>query len=109
MTKQAQYQVTVQRKKRESWLEFKYWWEVHVYMDVEEWDAWSKAVKVKKDESVYDLKGCGYASTIKSAKKKALKHILEVEKEIGKGVTFGVVFNIEKGDAEKVIGELKRG
>lgn len=106
--KQAMYEVTVERKKRDAWFEFKYWWEVHVYMDVEEKDTWDNNKVKTVNKSVYDLKGYGYARTIAKAKKKAIKHIMKIEKEIGKGVTFGLVYNIDKDTADNVVAKLKQ-
>lgn len=108
MSKQAMYEVTVERKKRDSRFEFKYWWEVKVYMDVDERDTWDNDKIKTVNKSVYDLQGHGYARTIAKAKKKAMKHILGIEKEIGKGVTFGMVFNIEKDTADNVVAKLKQ-
>lgn len=84
------YRVKVERKRREYWFEYKYWYDVETEVD---------------GQRNYELNCYGYAKSPDSAKKKVLKHILEVEKDIQKGMKFGVIFTT-KGTAEEIQDQL---
>lgn len=52
-------------------------------------------VYVRKDKKlVSELFHYGYCYSLKSAKKKAVKHIIGVEKELDKGLNFGLIIEV---------------
>ena len=68
-----------------------YHWEVECYKDSDE--------NTRQD---WELRGTGFAHSANGAKKKALKHLLGVEKDIEAGLKFGVVFELSgTGEAMK--------
>jgi hypothetical protein len=104
MAQQLKYEVKIERKKR-SFPEAKYNWEVEVFIPTEE-KNW-QGVKETNDRRDYTLGNSGRAYTLNRAKKKALKQIMSVEKDVNKNITFGAVFFIEKTTAEEAIKGLK--
>lgn len=104
MTQQVKYEIVIERKKR-VFPEAKYNWSVKPYMEMKGIDWSGQATTEEKSD--YSLQGDGRAYTLARAKKKAIRHILSVEKDVNKGVSFGAVFIIEKAIAKEAIEKLK--
>lgn len=89
----ALYTVTIKRQrpptKTDGFLFGFYWWEVEVQPDS------------SSTHQQYELRGTGTCRSVKNAKKKALKHILSVQRELDDGVSFGIQFK-EHGDVDEM-------
>lgn len=88
----AYYTVRIKRQrpdtKVDGFLFGQYRWEVEVQPDA------------SSTRQEYELRGTGTTHSVAKAKRKALKHILSVQKDLDKGVTFGVQFWEEGGVEE---------
>jgi hypothetical protein len=101
------YEVKIERRKKDEWTDHNYYWLVNVYVDVTEDDGIGGS-RTRHDDRIYELRGSGFTYRLETAKKKAIKHILSVDKELRKGVTFGIIYSIDKGTASEVVGKLKK-
>jgi hypothetical protein len=100
------YEVNIERKKQNDWMDAPYYWEVRVYRSTTV-DNEDGTKTVEGEECVYELQKRAYARSVQRCKKKAIKHILSVDKEVNSGVTFGVVFSV-KGSADDVVAILRQ-
>ena len=83
------YEVNIERVNRDGRWDAPYLWEVTVFDEK------------GQDRQHWSLRGRGYVYSIQAAKKKALKHIMNVEKQNDKGIKFGVVVQYA-GSAEQI-------
>lgn len=90
------YRVKIEKKRRDSKLDASYHWEVECFKDSHE--------DTRQD---WELRGGGYCYRLESAKKKALKHLMSVEKDVKAGMKFGVIFETN-GTAEQVKKSLEQ-
>lgn len=101
------YEVYIERQKVETIFDAKYHWWVDVYRKTEI-DNGDGTKTVEEWKKVSDLRRGGMSYRLPSAKKKAIKHIMSVEKEVNSGVTFGVMFTTGRGTAGNVLAKLKK-
>lgn len=90
------YKVIIEREAAPMLSPFKFYWEVNVYRITD--GQWYKD---------YKLSYTGISPSEKAARYWAMRRILKVQKYIGSGTEFGVVFTSE-GDATSVISMLKK-
>ena len=86
------YTVKVEKKRYDDFFDRiggTYHWEVECYEDSNE-----------NSRQNYNLRGTGFAHSAEGAKKKALKHLLGVQKDVDAGLKFGVVFTTQGTAAE---------
>ena len=84
------YNVTIEKKRRESRLDAKYYLVVEAFEDNKE-----------DTRQNWELRKSGYYYRLGKAKKEALKHIMGVEKDVKAGMKFGVIFEL-KGTADEI-------
>lgn len=84
------YRVRIEKQRRESRFDASYRWQVEAYKDSKE-----------DTRQEWELRGVGYTYRVGNAKKKALKHISGVERDLEAGLKFGVLVTVS-GTAEEI-------
>lgn len=89
------YIVTIERLRVDSRFDNNYKWTVEVLPNPD------------STEKNWDLRGYGFVRSQRKAKKRALKHLLGVHKDLKNGEVFGVVFETKGkvGEVERALSE----